>query len=759
MMRLQKVFWLLAILLLGVKQGHSQDAAMKVIYKKDRLLPGWTASTTEGATLGDSKTGIAFTIDVWQEGKDLWPRMWLLGPGIDLSAYTRLIAEIENPTDNTQNIVIAARETAADNAGQAYLLPPRSTTEIFLDISDGALLNQSNVKEIPLYLYHPTIRNQYVLKKLTAVRNPDFVSKKTALGNQLAEAERAFGLLKKATDKGASQSATAKIADLGNLLASAQAEYKAAVPGYASGVQEKLLRVQEGIARAGMDSRGSEMWLWTSPLGHAIRKGTLPSPADPAVQKISERICLNQYKAIPFNISAAAKAKKVRLKIAGPAGSKSMFSLRPTLFVTARDASETADAIDEAAAQVDVTVEPYQSQQVLIWVNTKDRALRAGKYEARLTVSVDGAAPSNFIPVSIDVADIRLSDQTPLNVHNWAYFYIGNTPHTTGLENEAVANLRDYGINTWSQDYTQIPLPKLTADGKYDGLDPAAVEHYSKILELQKGSSAEAQIIWLGFQRAHVKELLAKPGVLQPYLRDMSALLDKYKVPKDKRYIQFWDEPRLPEVRESIEWMRKIRAIDPTFKFYDNSSFPPPDDAELKEFAGLVDRWLPNWDNLWSAKPEDNKRAQKAGAKGLGFYRCLVSRNNRGVNIYEYYRLMGWYLMPRGWDTLAFWVYNVGPEVWDGTQGSVSGGTVVFKKDGKLFSSRRWELFREGLEDYKLAQAAVGTQGVIDAKRYPELLKICNDIEKNVQDAGYADRMRLKLIDLAVKRNKTKAAP
>jgi len=48
------------------------------------------------------------------------------------------------------------------------------------------------------YLYQPGTTVQYVLKKITAIKNPDYLSKRAALGLQIDEAKRSFAVLKKA---------------------------------------------------------------------------------------------------------------------------------------------------------------------------------------------------------------------------------------------------------------------------------------------------------------------------------------------------------------------------------------------------------------------------------------------------------------------------------------------------------------------------------------------------------------------------------
>lgn len=756
-----KTFTLLTILLtlasvslMSMKPALAQDDTVKVIFDKGTFLPGWKSSVTEGAIKGSEIGGAEFTLEAWQKGRDFWPRLSCSGPAVDVSAYTRLILEIENPAATTESIAVSAQGNSEDSVRFSTQLSPKTISKVVLDISDGATVDASSINEIVFYMRQPTATATYIVRRISAIKNPDYISQRAALGLQLQEAERSLGVLKKAA--GVQKAAVEELQEQLDGLSTA---YGQRASGYVPVLQKGLLTAQSSIARLGMDSRAADLWLWGAPLGVALRQDTLPSPADAALAQVRETVCLNQYKAICVNLSAASKAQSLKIRLDGAPTQSGLLSLRPTHFSKARDGSMTADAIGLETGELAVEIPAYQSQQILIWVDTKFAGARAGKFTARLEVRENGGELVKEIPVDITVANVRLADRLPVSITNWAYFYLGSTPVTAGLEREAVANLRDYGANTWNLDYSQVPLPQLDAAGKYTGLDPNVLVSFRRVLELLKGRPHESLVVWLGFQREPIRQALAKPGVLKGYLKDIRAVLDEFKVPMDKRYLMLWDEPHIVEFRESLEWMKKIRALDPTLKFYDDGSAIPNDDKELAEFVKLTDRWFPNWEQLYIARPEAARKIQAMNIPGLGFYRCLVSRNNRGVNIYEYYRLMGWYTMQHGFETLAFWVYNVGEEdPWDGTKGSTSGAIVVYNKDGKLLTSRRWELFREGLDDYKLAQAAFGAKGIVDARKHPQLQQLCEAVAANPQDAAKADQMRGRLIDLAVK-NKGKTKP
>jgi hypothetical protein len=748
------LFLLLVVLLGFPVLSWSQTASSKVLFDGIKIIAPWKATTSEDASSQQVSGGIQFTLEAWQTGRDMWPRFQLSGAGIDLSDYSMVEVEIENPTDHAENITLSVNETTPRRVTQGVSLPPRTTVTAKLNISDGAVMDQSNITRVVCYLSRPLTESTFIIKNVTAILNPDYISARTALGQRVGETLRVATHFSQEVKLDGDNAVRWK--KIRQLMDSAKAAFDQQKPGYLTIARDQLDTAQHDMAQLGMNLRNADFLIWTSPLGLAIRGGTLPQPGDKALSAINQEICLNEYQPICINVSAAAKAQTVQVVLDKNATPDNLISLRPTLFSKARDGSQTADAIGLPTDSLSLKVEPYQTQQFIVWVNTKNKTLQAKTYNAKIQLTINGNTKN--IPVNLNIVNIKLPQIFPVNVINWAYFYMPQVTVTKGLEKEAVANLRDYGVNTWIINYDQMPLPLLDESGKYIGLnakDRNRVERLHQVMDLLKGNPNETFILWFGFQRPQVRELLSKPGVLKGYLKDLHSLMDEYHVPIDKRYISLWDEPRLDQVTEGIKWMQEIHALDPSWNFYDDNSYPPVDENQLREYASLVKLWLPNWDGFYQGHPQQVKQLEMLKTSGLGFYRCLMSRNNRGVNIYEYYQLMSWHLMQNGLDAMGFWTYNsgAGEDAWDGTTGKASGGVVVYNKDGKLFTSRRWELFREGIEAYKLAQMAFGDESVLDAKKNPALANLCQQITDHPEDFGEAGGVREKLIDLALKRS------
>ncbi len=735
----------LLLFLIGLLASRGRASDELVIYEPGRLLEGWSISPVGTVTYEESSRGLSITINPVPEGGDLWPRLLLQGEPKDLSQYTHVIFEVVNETGRDQSITVGVSTDPDRSQGQASQVPPGAEVKVRLNIADGSRLEQSSVIYCTVYQHRPMVTQTYLLKRVVAISNPDHVSKRASMQGLMAETERMYELLEAAEGQAKGPMVEAK-----RLIVAAKKLYEGRRPGYASEMEGHLLMAQQKIMGSAMRSRKERVTLWSSPLGMAIREETLPLPDVEVLTTINERVCLGQYRAIPMNFSTGAQGAKVKVWLETAA--EAPVSLKPMLWVKARDRSMTADAVGQPDKEVSWDLPAYRTEQLLIWVDARQGSPQAGRVEGKLMVEVEGEA-ARQIPLSIDLVDVGLAKNVVgLESSNWAYFFVGGASASRGLEREIRDNLRDYGMDTWNLDYTQVPYPKVDAEGRYAGFEKESEEKFRQVLELLKGNTEEYFVIWLGFQRQDFKALFEKPGVLEGYFEDLTAVLDEYQVGADRRYLMFWDEPKIPEVRETIAWMKRVNALGYRYQLYEDSTVVFDNDEEMKAYTELCGLWFPNWDQLFLGRPDAVPRALKFRSEKMGFYRCLMSRSNRGVNIYEYYRLMAWHAMTHGFNKIAFWVHNVGPEdPWDGTTGSSSGGMVIYPRDGKLYLSRRWELFRETLDDYRLAQAVFG-QNILNAAFNPDLKRFVDQVTGNPDNARVADQVREELINLALSR-------
>jgi hypothetical protein len=151
--------------------------------------------------------------------------------------------------------------------------------------------------------------------------------------------------------------------------------------------------------------------------------------------------------------------------------------------------------------------------------------------------------------------------------------------------------------------------------------------------------------------------------------------------------------------------------VDPRIRFFANSR-GDPGGREMERIAPYVDIWwfrdVPCSARLGAAE----QRLRTSGAE-IWSYDCRSTAKGRPP--YGYYRLQMWRAFARGDRGCGFWTYtDPGPgngDAWDdyrtmdGMFGVVYGQTGkptdVELSDEHIITSRRWEAWREGVEDFE----------------------------------------------------------
>ncbi|MBK9390013.1 MAG: DUF4091 domain-containing protein [Bacteroidetes bacterium] len=196
----------------------------------------------------------------------------------------------------------------------------------------------------------------------------------------------------------------------------------------------------------------------------------------------------------------------------------------------------------------------------------------------------------------------------------------------------------------------------------------------------------------------------------QEFYKEFFPLLDKHLKDKgwDKNYLQHLaDEPIEENIKSYIEIAKFVRKLVPDFKFIDA--------CHSKNLGDVLDVWVPQLDFMdrdFTFYNEQNKKGKEAW-----FYTCLSPKGeyvNRFIELpLLRTRYMHWLNFKYNIPGYLHWGLNY----WNnsdpfGEQTSIQyeGGNIlpggdswiIYPKDGKLFSSIRYDAMRDGIVDYEL---------------------------------------------------------
>jgi len=448
--------------------------------------------------------------------------------------------------------------------------------------------------------------------------------------------------------------------------------------------------------------------------------------------------------------------------------------LRRVEFVEAANGQLVADALpllDDRGLRLG----PGETSQ--LWLTFPKRRLPPGEYRGRIILAASNDRSSSAIEIALRVYPIELPDQMRLQTYNWAY--VTTFPLVRGLEREAVADLFAHYTNTFVFCNTDVPWPRFDDTGK-GSVDFTA---HDRNLALHRGAR-EISWFWSFSDRDQPDGGRFGADYLSPewkerfswWLRAWVAHLKDLGYGYDDFFMYPFDETLCERFRNLAEF---IKEVDPQIRIFAD---PVSADtrARLEAIAPYIDIWCPHLLTFEqrladldfmracatsTAAPGRVPPAAGGGTKKLWTYVC--SGPAKTLSPHAYYRLMMWKAWQRGYTGCGFWAYADagwgGDNAWNDFDGANPDFAAIYTarnappgvaRSEAIIPSKRWEAWREGIEDYELlamvgdaAERAQQTGAAARAARLRALLK--SGVESALaapDDPAVAERARHRML-------------
>jgi len=401
---------------------------------------------------------------------------------------------------------------------------------------------------------------------------------------------------------------------------------------------------------------------------------------------------------VPMTVTVSASPLTAEGRHVSP---DAVFTLRRAACVYAVGVGQMADAL-VLQGKRPFTAEPGRVYQ--IWMTIDTARLPAGDYAASLAVSgLQGgqAAAAQPTAVRLTVHPIRMPEQKALNAFNWSYPNASDvTRHNL---QETSRDLRSHGIAVFTVLNRNLPFPR----GPADAAKPVPEQRYAAMDRLlDEFSYARTYLFLLGFTAKRRDNGAFGEWMTEPWKRNFKGWLAQL-VAHLRRQGLGYDRFALYPYDEYIgddffQVAQVVREADPRIRIFANSYGRGP--AEFARLKDLVDIWCVH--QRVSQDRPDWLIAIKSFAKENWCYRAL----NRTAKPLDNYRMMSWWAFRHGLTGAGFWVYaDTGRPFWDdygkamGNYGVVYGayGSTVDTQAEVIIPSRRWEMWREGVQDYQ----------------------------------------------------------
>lgn len=397
-------------------------------------------------------------------------------------------------------------------------------------------------------------------------------------------------------------------------------------------------------------------------------------------------------------VGEAAAVGGLLVKVDGlPAASAKLFELRS---VIAANGQRVYDPLVPLNDGMRLTLRPGVPSY--IWLDVNLATLGPGSH--RFQISIEGSSQTISMSGAATVMAYDGNGTKPLHAVNWAYS--SDLPIFRDRE-AAVNDLVTHGINTFVAHPAEIP--GLAIDGSWD---INKVVQFARTVELAKQRGT--LFLYLGWSAARnplgfsdngrkldpaAKERLVK------WVEMVSNYLATQGLPPERWVLYPVDEPDRPGLHLIKAVAEAVKLWNPAIRVYANPSVyanPTITIDHLRELQGLVDLWQPNLLAVRGHLGEFFKQLQKE----WWVYGNTKSPAKLGSPLHDY-RLLAWWAWHYRASGIGFWSYSDtnGSSAWDDIDGPRPDWAVVYESDKGVVSSRRWEAFREGLEDYALLTA------------------------------------------------------
>ncbi len=340
---------------------------------------------------------------------------------------------------------------------------------------------------------------------------------------------------------------------------------------------------------------------------------------------------------------------------------RSNIELAEVLMIPTRAHGVIADPVSTLNKAGVIHVPLDQTREVWFLVDTTD--LSPGFYRAPVSVHPlvwDAGVLSAEFELRIRIWDIELPKKMPIAVYNFDY-----TRALAG-HSDYMSDLARCRANVFQ--VTNIPNPD--DQGDFSRLDP--------VLERLPEDGQAMMEVW--FMRSHGWQ-----PRFETWVRKLAQYMKSRGLSYDRWFLHIFDESASDDF---LECARQVKRVDPKVRISQDHMGTP---ERLSEFASVIDIWIPLFRDL--DKP--GLETMRATGKPVWTYDCGTTPLFSTAR----HRFLPWRAWRYNLDGVTLWTYS--QSHWnDPPRHGHNFGMFFGAADGGAVPSKRFEAWRDGVEDY-----------------------------------------------------------
>ncbi|MGC9318164.1 MAG: glycoside hydrolase domain-containing protein [Armatimonadota bacterium] len=434
---------------------------------------------------------------------------------------------------------------------------------------------------------------------------------------------------------------------------------------------------------------------------HEPAEGALAPPPAAPVERIHLRAARNEYECAALNLrNTGAETLYIRSGIRPGSGDLGGRPLQDSAQVVLREAVHlrnirgalVADALPRLRPRQVMTLPAGELRQLWVEVHTAD--LAPGVYDLSLRLTPVDGGPVVEVPVRLHVWDFELPERMPVAVFNWDY---GIRGRDEPLRSRYLRAMVEHGVNVFHISGS----PKVVCNAEGELLEQPDFSGWDGLIALER---PHAELFLLENWQFRGRPFETPDGeeieyLSEAWVRAFEAWLPQLVAYMRSRGLDYEDWAFYPFDEyigpDFVALARQVKRIDPRIQIFTDKL---TDAEQVRAAAPYTDIWCP-YDGHFGEQYAEGLRIMRESGKPIWFYFC--GRDQKAFPPMERYRLMGWKTWARDLQGCTYWnIFGGGGSVWDDLDSThPDPGSVYTGPDGPV-TSRRWEAFRQGLEDY-----------------------------------------------------------
>lgn len=703
----------------------------------------------------------------YSQHKNQWPLIAFgpdfFGKSINLAGFSRLEVVLHQQSEGMSTVdfgIATANDGTRGVDSESLLIPGHTTMTGRLAMKAMQYNDPSEIALMQMVFRPREVETVYRLEPVRAVYDPSVGSPAEDLLAKAASARDHFNQLKRELPTRLSgeqkTAALQKLAALGRRLDELMSEINQARPRQFYKVyrtlSQKVTEVIGEISRLRFAGSGP-LWVWEADRYPNIQRKTGPQVQDESLKQIGLGMAGDEYRDVVLMVSPPDRDMSLNVTVR-PAGQNPLPAQAVSASVVEYLKNERGEEIGDALLPVSgaVHVPAGESRQLWLRFDTRSAPLKAGRYTFELAIADEAGQLKQVYPGKVEVWDFSLPSYDILPNNSYAEFPSSSFSSGEGFR-QAVREMKRYGLNQIFIHPVELPRPKgLDAQGEITGYDDddAFVQRLTGAQLAWKEAPGDERLNFIislsGFAEMGLKrEGYAFPNaqwkaVFAQWLDHLKQLIAQSGLKDDQWMLVLADESGEPALMQlEIPLAEAIKSLDPSIRIQCNTSTMLSDAQWSERFFKSFDVFQPNL----GASDEVLQWLKRSG-KPIWVYQCEGGLQLMGKDLYTYYRVYGWELLQRGYSGTGMWTYSAQAPAWNDPR---EGCLLIFKHPQLgLVHSRRYEMFREGVDDYRYVAAlrrAAEKQGGDAAAQAEALIKqAVQDITANRQDQQRCETWR-----------------